>query len=473
MAVADQGGFDILIEASPTLASQLFSAGPVIQAPDRPFGNLLASGTARIRLTRRSAAFASSNAITLSFGLTGSTLDITTAPGFPTVPQGLRTVDINGSVSVVDRIDGAGLAVLVDTTQDAAAGTPAVAVSLENASILASPLVSILLAQAFITGGETAMTAARNALLQTVETTLRDGITAELNARPVQQGLFTAPARFLPTAAPLNPPATVPPVAVSSSRTLRVGIQLGGAPGNLSMVTRSSIRPSITGGDIDGLALVISNASLLRDFLRPTVGNLFGLTAGGFLANDPFRWFGSVTTTLPGTSPMTVTSVSVFVNEIQQLVLLFSFSASGAGGGITVSATVSIPISIGVMAAGGSITVTFTPGRPMVLTSRVDIAWWVYLLTAATLGFGGLYLLTWADAIADGAIGGPMETAIAGGLTAITATIPLPAGVPPVSVTMQSLFQGDAPRRMITAPGVPFTIPAPGRDHDLIVTFAA
>jgi len=177
-------------------------------------------------------------------------------------------------------------------------------------------------------------------------------------------------------------------------------------------------------------------------------------------------------TTLPGAPPITITIAGAAVDQMQEIVLRFSFTASAVSGGIVISASVAIPVTVAVTAAGGTITVTFTAGRPRVTSSRVDIAWWVYLLAAVTLGTVGVAALALADAIADGAIGGPIETALAGAITAIRITIPLPPGLPPLSVTSQSLFQADAPLRTILLPGG-IAAAAFGRDHDLIVTFSA
>jgi hypothetical protein len=472
MSIFDNGGFDLMLEVSPTFASQLFALGPAIAAPDAPFTTPAVSGTARIRLTRNSAAFAPGNGVTLSLNLAGSTIEVTSAPGFPTIPAGLRTVDLSGAVAISDTVDAAGLNVAIDTTPDAAQGKPSVDVTLDNAAVLASPLVSILLAQAYILGGQGGMDAARNALLDTIRTALGNGIRAQLATTPLQQTVLSIPARFLPPGVPNNPPATVPPVAVRTTGSMLVGVQLGSVRGgNLSRV-RSPLRRSISGGFIDGLAMVLSNACLLRDFVRPTLGNRFGLSPGGFLAGDPFLWFGSSTVPLPGTPPITITSAGVSVDEMQDLVLRFSFTSSALGGGVSVTASVAVPATLAVSAAGGSITVTFTPGRARVTSSRVDVAWWVYLLSAVTLGVAGVAALALADAIADGAIAGPLETLITGALSAITVTVPLPAGLPPLAVTMQSLFQTDAPQRMVPSLGG-VILPASGRDHDLIVTFAA
>jgi hypothetical protein len=474
MSILDHGGFDLVADISPTLASQMFSSGPAIQAPDSPFVTPLASGTARVRLTRKTVSFAAGSRVTLSLDLASSTIEVTSAPGFTTVPSGLRTVNVGGSVSVSDLVDAAGLTASIDTTVDAARGTPSVAVTLNDAVILASPLITILLAQTFITGGQAAMDNARIQILQTIRTTLEDGVRNQLGATPVRQTIVSLPARFLPAAAPNNPPATVPPIAVLTGGSLLVGAQLGGPRGNLALIGRSALRRSISGGFIDGIALIISNASLLRDFVRPMIGNLLGLTPAGFLAVDPFLWFGSVTTTLPGAPPITITSAGAAVDQLQEIVLRLSFTSSAVSGGVVVSASVSQPVTIAVTAAGGSIRVTFTPGRPRVTSSRVDIAWWVYLLSAVTLGTVGIAALALADAIADGAIGGPIETALTGAFGAISLTLPLPPGLPPLAVTSQSLFQADAPLRFIALPGFPgLVFPAAGRDHDLIVTFSA
>lgn len=463
MTTRDNGGFDLFMEVSPTLAAQIFAAGATIQVPDTPFSTPAASGTARMRLVRRQASFGAQQSVGLTFDLAGSTIEVTSATGFGSVPADLQTVDLGGSVVVADRVDARALNVVIDTTPNPASGTPDISVSLDEARVLASPLVSILLAQAYLLGGQAAMDNARSLLLSTIQSSLINGITTELTARPVNQTLISIPAT-------LGGAAAVPPVALSTARTLMIGVQIGGPRGNLGLVTRSALRSGVGGRDIDGLSLVILNASLLRDFIRPRVVGLLGLTPGGFIASDPFLWSGSLTTTLPGMPPVTITRVSVFVNETQALVLTFSFSTSVVAGGVTISATVAVPITLTTTALAGGIAVTLTPGPATVLSSRVDVAWWVYLLSAVSLGVVGLAALALADAIADGTVAAPITTAVSGAMVAATVVIPLPPGVPALTVTRQVLFQADAPRRIISFG--PFPFPAAGRDHDLVLTFA-
>lgn len=462
MTTRDNGGFDLFMEVSPTLATQIFAAGAAIQVPDVPFSTPAASGTARMRLVKRQASFGAQQSVGLTFDLAGSTIEVTSATGFGAVPADLQTVDLGGSVVVADRVDASALSVVIDTTPEPASGTPVITVSLDEARVLASPLVSILLAQAYILGGKAAMDNARSLLLSTIQSSLINGITDELTARPVNQTLISMPAT-------LGGASAVPPVALSTARTLMIGVQLGGPRGNLGLVNRSALRSGIDGRDIDGLSLVISNASLLRDFIRPRVVGLLGLTPGGFVAGDPFLWFGSVTTTLPGMPPVTITSVSVSVNETQALVLTFSFSTSALAGGVTIRATVSVPITLTTTASAGGISVTLTSGPATVLSSRVDVAWWVYLLSAVSLGVAGLAALALADAIADGTVGAPITAALSSAM-ATTVAIPFPPGVPALTVSQQVLFQADAPRRIISLGLVSF--PAAGRDHDLVLTFA-
>jgi hypothetical protein len=337
--------------------------------------------------------------------------------------------------------------------------------------IVASPLITILLGRAYLAGGEAGLAAARQLLLGQLHDLIHAQVIAALTNAPVRQELFAIPARFLPAAAPLSPPATMPPIALQTSSSMLVGVQLGGTAGNLMRITRSSMRKSASGADIDHLVLILSNACLIRDMIRPAVGNLFGLTAAGFLASDPFRWSGSVPLAVSGMT-LTITSVAVFIDEMQDIVLLFSFSTSAVSGGVTVSATVSIPITVSFAGGAGSVSAAFMPGRPRVLSSSITIAWWVYLLSAATLGTVGLAALGLANAVGNATISGALETAIAGAITAITMTIPLPAAIPVLTLTEQSLFQADAPLRFVTLPGG-ISIPALGRDHDLIVGFAA
>jgi hypothetical protein len=214
----------------------------------------------------------------------------------------------------------------------------------------------------------------------------------------------------------------------------------------------------------------VSNAALLRDFVRPAMVSGFGLAPSGFVPSDPFMWTGSASLALPGVGTAIITSMTAFVNEANQIVLTFSFNTRLVDGAISVSASISVPVDVVVTSRGGSLIATFTPAPATVNSSRVDVAAWVYVAIAFGGGLVLLGALALADAIADGAISGPLATAVNGAVAASTVPIPLPTGLPTLAVSGVSLFQADALRRTIRI-GV-IALPAPGRDHNMVVRLA-
>lgn len=466
MSILDNGGFDVLLEVSQAAAAGLMRN--VVSIPDQsqPFNSQGVTGNATIHITPADAKFSNGNAVEIVLSLAGSTLALTSWP----LPVLLSTVDniinLDARVAVGDLVQAAALSAVVDTSPDAAHATPRVTVTLDRNTILASTPVTILLGYIVVGQGAPAMLLAREAILTTLQSQLETSVRATLANAPIVQTLLTVPAAFAPfvPAPMLSTPGTQNPVRVDTTvGSLRVGALLGGSAANPNLITRSALRTSTTTGTpIDALALIISNACLLRDFARPAVGNALGLTAAGFAPFDPFFWTGSASTSIGGT-PATISFASVSVNESAQLVVVFTFAISALGGGITAHGTATIAVNVGLSSSGAGIAVTLTPQAAVISGAHVDIAWWVYLLSALTLGTHGLVALAVADAILDGAVsGGAMS------IPPVTMTLPLPAGVPPIFVTGLSLFQGDAPRRVLPFPA----ILGAGRDHDLIATFA-
>jgi hypothetical protein len=463
MAIADHGGFDILIDVSPSLITRTIGRGLALPPISQPFTTPEASGTATVQLTASDVRLQPGNIIVVELSLAGSRIEVTSAEGFPTIPAALRTITLAGTVSIRDTLDASGLDAVIDTTANPGRGTPGITVTLDRDALLSSPLVVLLVARAFVLGGEEAAARTRETLVSTTTALLETQLRGVLGSVPIRQTLLSFPANLAPGT---GVPDTRPPIVLSSpTGTLRIGTTLGGAPGNMGLISRSNL------GSGDGIAFIVSNACLLRDLVRPLLDRRFGLTASGtFLPSDPFLWTGRAPIAIPGVGTAFMTNLSVFVDELQRVVLAFSVTASFAEGGISVHASLRVPAAIAVASGAGGLVATFTPAPAVVTSSRVDVEAWVYI--AIAFGGGPLLVaaLAAADAIADGEIAGPLATAVNGAISAITIPIPLPAGVPTLRVTGTSLFQADAPRRMLATFGFP--MPAPGRDHDLVVRLA-
>lgn len=475
MSANDHGGFDVLLEVSSAAAMGLLRSGITFPERTAPVADPIGlAGTATVRASPTSVRFAPAGFVDVELSLAGSSFVLSSWP-IPVALPTDTTITVNATVVVRDTVDASGLSATIDSAPNTMRGTPAITVTLDKPAILASAPVTILLGWIYLNVGEAAVATTRQTLFDRLQSTLETSLRDELAATPLQRTLFALPSQLVPPppAPGIAVPPTVSPVALdTSASTLRVGVTLGGTPGDPTRITRSPLRTSsVTGTPIDAIALVISNGCLLRDIGRSVVGSALGLTPAGFNPSDPFLWLGSTTTTIAGAAA-TISFAHLFVNASQQLVLVFNFASSALAGGITVSGTVTVVLDLTVGADATGITVTAAPRTPVLSGARADIAWWVYLLTAATLGYGGIVAMTLADTIIDGSL-----TAAAVGLPTSTVTIPLPAGLPAVVVTGQSLMQGDAPQRVAVA--TPFSLIGPlppllpaGRDHDLIVTFA-
>lgn len=239
---------------------------------------------------------------------------------------------------------------------------------------------------------------------------------------------------------------------------------IGGPSGSLANVSRSNLPPGVL------LAVVISNACIIRDLIRANLDAQFNLSSTGtFLPDDPFVWTGSSPLPIPGVATVSLTALSVFVSEAQQVILGASFSTSLVNGAVTATAWVRVPVNVTVAPSGSSVVARLTPMSATVTASRVDVAAWVYLVVAVGAGPFLLSALAIADAMADPAIAGPIGGVVNGALAPISFTIPLPPGLA-VGTAAATLFQADAPRRMISIGGIATS--ASGRDHDLVVRLA-
>jgi hypothetical protein len=463
MTIADHGGFDIITDITPALATRALRPRWTFTPVSVMFSTPELEGTATIQLSAPEVGFEPGEMLVVRLSLSGSAVEVASVTGFPMIPPALRNVTISGSIVLRDTVDASGRSVEVDMTDNPPRMTPDAAVELDRAAILRSPLVELVIAYARIQGGEEEAMRVRELLITRATTILHDELRNFLSRTPIRQQLLAFPVNFAPGT---GVPDTQSPVSVNTpTATLRVGAGLGSPLGRLTRITRSNL----AGGD--QLAVIIANACLIRDLVRAPVDRVLGLSSSGaFVADDPFVWTGNLNIPIPNAT-LSLTSMAVFIDETQRLVVTVSATASVLNGAATVFVSLRVPISFTVTTNAGGLLVTLSPGPAAVLSSRVDVAWWVY---AAVLFGGGPFLaavLAIADAIADGAIGGPIAVEVDRAIPdQIPVPIPLPAGVPMLSVRGTSLFQADAPQRTLMVG--PITMPAAGRDHDLVVRLA-
>ena len=277
----------------------------------------------------------------------------------------------------------------------------------------------------------------------------------------------------LPDVVPLG---TVPRPPVSSveivavGQELRVLMMVGGrrAGANPAAITRSAIRIGPAGVPRDLAAVIIGNACVLRDLLRPMLRTGLGLTNSGFLSTHPCAWSGNValpaSATVAGVRPA-VRAVIGGIDTSGALRVRLAFDGEHSTGAFGITGSIDLRIGLSITtAADGSRTLTLTVGTGVVTSLDIWVAWWVYV--------GGIFvspLLTLAialtDAFAGGALANTINSAVRSAIGPGTLSLPLPSGA--IGVTGLSAAQPDAEPRTITVG--PFSIsdfPA----NDVIVT---
>ena len=272
------------------------------------------------------------------------------------------------------------------------------------------------------------------------------------------------------------PPAGLPIASLSLLETKRFAITfaftMGGAGGSSASITRLNILTNTaTGAPLDAIVFTISNGGLIRDLLRPILVGLLGLTPTGFLAGNPFAWFGSVALpigTIPGIASVRLTSLVLGIDGAGRLHAVADILGTGSGGTFTVTGTIDQAFTLAAAPSPSGFTLAATPAGPPVITSDVQIPAWVY---AASVFTGGALLTTvlaavdiFGGPVIAGLATGPIATAFAAG---VTFPVPLPSSLLPLTPRLLTSFEADASPQTLTI-GT-FTIPFPFRAHDIIV----
>lgn len=260
-----------------------------------------------------------------------------------------------------------------------------------------------------------------------------------------------------------DPMATAAAVLVDPA-SLRVLVTLGGSPGDRALINQAVL------GTGDDLGICVSNASLLRDTVRPLLTSMFtGLTAADFRTDEPCTVDKNVAITFDGT-PATLWFLQAGIDENQDLIIWFFLDISALDSPYRIEVEVPVTLTVKRVLAASV----------QSLSVEADIHRAKYGIRYLT------WLPTWfgvVQAILDGKISGALKSLP----DPAPFRQPLPAGTE-FSVTSYDLMQADAPTGIHTWPteriitdnpfeGVigplPGKHPARWRDHDLNIRLAS
>ena len=468
MSTPDTGGFDLLLTvAEPELSRAVAaSIGPLSINPV-PVNNAVVSGTVTIVASVIGAILPGGTDIALTIDLTGSTFTATSAliGGVPhQVPATVPPVPINAIVTATGRFtqSGAGgTTVFADFT--AGGPFPTISVDLDSNAVLSSFLVEWILAGIVLAsnGDPNAFNTASAAITQMVSDTITNAVTSFIST--VRRVVVTAP-------------AGLPIRSLSLLETARFSITfaftMGGAGGSTASITRLNILTNTgTGAPLDSVVFTISNGGLLRDLLRPLLAGRLGLTPAGFLAGNPFAWFGAVALpigAIPGISSVRLTSLILGIDGAGRLRVAAHILATGSAATFTITADIDQAFTLAATASPTGFTLTAAPAGPATVSSDVQIPAWVY---AASIFSGGSLLTTVLAAIdllggsvIAGFVTGPIATALGPG---VAFPVPLPTSLLPLTPRALTSFEADASAQALSVGFL--TIPFPFRANDVIV----
>lgn len=481
MSVRDEGGFDLVMEVAQQLLLEVATQVSIPQSPTNlSFAGI--SGTLTPAATVDGIVLGTAPQIIISISLTGSTFSATSVPIYLSpVPDSLRNIDLVGDVSVPVPLAVSGLALAADFAN---AGTPTVSQEVFD-SILGAPLIQFLLVETLLVDPTGAL---YNSTVQTIETAFTTQVQQLITGLPDAtlidfSGFSSSLATSIGTGlSALN--------FSFGNQSIFLLFTVGGSPGNPTLITRSDLLRNSENQPADRADLIVSNACLLRDFIRPKLvappgpgftGGL-GLTPGGFLpgfggfapigipAGSPIEWFGSVPFAAIVGGPIASASItSVIVGDDgTNLRLLIGGTATGILGTFTATTSIDITISVALTITGTTLSLTLTPLGSPVVNTNVSIPWWVYVVGFAIGGFEVAAIIAAANAfggsIANGIISGSLA-----GLGGFTFTAPLPSNTPPITVRAMSMGQSDAPPQFLSGPFFPLLDPFP--QNDIVANF--
>lgn len=450
MSRADSGGFDLVFELS--IAAMRQRLTPVIGAPipdavmpvqnwgDLVFHSELALNELTL-LPDATIRAAVSGSITLTWPalVFGGTTII-----------GAGSQLFGASLSVAGRPESSGTALSVRFAADA------VQVELAPGTLEAIPGVAAYLSAIGLVFGNAAMETERQRLYDNSEGAIEGSLNAAL---PDVVPLGTLP----------RPPVGSVEFA-TAGQELRILMMIGGrrADASPAAITRSAIRIGPAGVPRDLAAVIVSNACVLRDLLRPMLRTGLSLSNSGFISQHPCAWLGTAnlpaSATVAGVRPR-VRAVIGGIDTTGALRVRLAFDGEHSTGAFGIEGTIDLRIGITITQnADGTRTLSLTPGTGVVTGLDIWVKWWVYV--------GGIFVspllvlaIALTDAFAGGGLANTINTAVRNALGPGTLGLPLPANA--ISVTTLSSAQADAEPRLIDVG--PFNIvdfPA----NDVIVT---
>jgi hypothetical protein len=467
MPTADTGNWDLVIEVATSAMQRVLGRLLPGSLPSSNISNPAFSGTITPQIAPGAVSTAGGGQVTVAVAIDGTRINVENLtfapPGVSNPPPAwLATIELRGEVQITDRLEMRGNDLVIDFAADAARSQPLVVVSLEEDSLLSAPLVQFALASAFLAGGEAAYLAARQQLIEGVENQIAQQVRAAL----------AAVGRIVVVAAPSFP--ITGSALLTQSRSIHLCYSLCNPPGNTAAISRSMLLTTSAGTTADVAAVALTNASLLRCFVRPALAGRLGLPAGGFVGSHPCFFIGPTAISVPGLpgviTSVTINSLITGIDESGLLRVQATFTANGTAGAFTISGSADLAFRISASVSGGRLTIALASARAPIVNSDISIAWWVYVAGGLTGGFTVAAILALADVFGGALLNGPIASALAGVVGAVPSfTAPLPSGTPAVRVRSTSTVQGDSPRRTITAG--PMSMPDPFRSHDVIVNF--
>jgi hypothetical protein len=484
--LADHGGFDVIAEI-PEATALTVARGLSFGSAAAAFANAQASGNVTVAAAVSGVSFMAPDRLVLDIDIAGTRIEVLRVALFgpPTdVAPWMQLIRPTGRIRVnapLGMTPGHALAALL--TPGGAGAT--VTVNVNEDSILASPLVTSLLAQAILPD-PTNDTLYQLAKAQVLDQ-FRIAIEGQVRQSLAQLGtVVLAPAPALPssTSGALNLVARSAFIILSRSIKICYATRTGTGGSTAAITISNLLRSTATGIPVDAMAIGLSNAFVLRDILRDALTvpqpTGLGIPLSAFQRTHPLMLIGPLVTTMPGgpipgIASLTINSVFGGIDGTN-LRLLISMTANGASGAFSISASIDAAFSV-TAGAGSPPTLTVGLAGTPTVTTDLAIAWWVYV--AAAFVPGGLtlaYVLAAADLFGGSMANGPVAAAIAGlaGGLGGTFTAPSGPGLPPLSIRPPvSLGQPNAIRRTIAAalPGVPTPLPIvdPFLDNDVLL----
>ncbi|MGN6662647.1 MAG: hypothetical protein ACTHK6_00350 [Solirubrobacterales bacterium] len=469
MPTADTGNWDLVIEIATSAIQRALGGLLPSSLPTTEVSNPAFRGTVTPHVSPGTVSLSSGGDVTIGLAIDGTEINVEEIflpiPGVKNPPPPwLSKIVLHGQVHITDHLEMSGNDLVIDFATDSGRSQPAVSVTLDEASLLAAPLVQFALAAAFFAGGEAAYVAARHQLVEEVQAQIKQQVLGALASR----GRVTLVAAPNISGHPITGSALL-----TQSQSLHLCYALCNPAGSTAAISRSMLLTTTAGATADVAAFAISNACLLGCFVKPEAIARFGLPPGGFTAGHPCFFIGPSTIPVSGLpsviSEVTLETLLAGIDESGLLRLLINLTVHGVAGAFKITASVDVALSIRASVSGGNLAIELAEARPTIVESDISIEWWVYVAGGLTGGFGIAAILGLVDLFGGQFLNGPLAGLI-GGLAIPPVTAPLPTATPPVRVREVKSVEPDSPRRTLATFGG-ITIPDPFRSHDVIVNF--